>query len=303
MKKPLFSLVAKGLALTVWVLAFHLSSPSQVIAGTDRGMVWELESDSATVFLAGSIHVLSADDHPLPPAYEAAYQASDKIVFEIDPREMFSAEGMRAFERYAKLPEGKTLSEVLSPEAFDELQKYIEKRDFYMEGFSGQQPWSVGITLTSLELMQMGITPMSGVDMFFSRKARRDDKALGGLETMEFQARLFGELPMPEQEMFLRSTLSEIEVLQEDMGKMIRYWRKGKDDELAEFINVGLEEFPSLQQTFVDDRNRDWIPAIESFLEGDQNVMVIVGAGHLVGNNSVIELLEENGHSPVRREK
>ncbi|MCC5789407.1 MAG: TraB/GumN family protein [Opitutales bacterium] len=58
----------------------------------DRGMVWKVESPTATVYLVGSVHILSFDNYPLPAPYESAYEASEKVVFELNMRCIFSRE-------------------------------------------------------------------------------------------------------------------------------------------------------------------------------------------------------------------
>lgn len=282
--------------------AFFILALSPLTADTDRGMVWKLESPTATVFLAGSVHFLSPHDHPLPAPYETAYEASQKIVFETDMAELFSSSTQTLLHRASALPEGTTLSEVLEPETFAALNQFLEERELRLGNFAEKQPWHIATSLVSLELMLMGITPMSGVDMHFYQKARRDGKERGALESVEFQIGLFSGLSMAEQDRLLQSALVDIANLGEEMTTMVGHWRHGRTEDLAAYLIAGMEAFPELRQVVLDDRNRDWIPSIEAFLEGDQNVMVVVGAGHLVGPNSVIDLLERQGHTPVRRE-
>ena len=61
-----------------------------------------------------------------------------------------------------------------------------------------------------------------------------------------------------------------------------------------------MAETPAVLEILLVDRNQNWIPVIEEKLAGDKNVMFIVGAAHLVGEGSVVQLLEDKGHKLVQ---
>jgi uncharacterized protein YbaP (TraB family) len=44
------------------------------------------------------------------------------------------------------------------------------------------------------------------------------------------------------------------------------------------------------------DRNKDWVPKIQQFMRSNENYLVIVGTGHLVGKESVVDLLRAKGY-------
>jgi uncharacterized protein len=54
-------------------------------------------------------------------------------------------------------------------------------------------------------------------------------------------------------------------------------------------------EAPALMKRLLTDRNQRWVPKIEELARGEQNAIVIVGAGHLPGKQGVIELLKQKG--------
>ena len=47
----------------------------------------------------------------------------------------------------------------------------------------------------------------------------------------------------------------------------------------------------------VSDRNKNWIPKIEELLKGKDDVLVVVGAAHLVGTQGVVALLKAKGYT------
>ncbi len=72
----------------------------------------------------------------------------------------------------------------------------------------------------------------------------------------------------------------------------------GSAGDTAWFAAEMASEFgkdPALYQSVLAARNRKWVPQIEALLNGDGNYLVIVGTGHLVGRDSVIDLLKRDG--------
>ena len=57
-----------------------------------------------------------------------------------------------------------------------------------------------------------------------------------------------------------------------------------------------MEKFPDLYRTLTTDRNRKWLPRIETMLHEKQDYLIIVGALHLIGKDGVVALLERQGY-------
>ena len=93
----------------------------------------------------------------------------------------------------------------------------------------------------------------------------------------------------------LKSTLQDIRTLKRDLDRHLKSWQTGDMKTLANLLNEALEEQPELYKRLVVERNKRWVPKIEALARGNKDAIVIVGAGHLAGKQSVIELLEKNG--------
>ena len=94
----------------------------------------------------------------------------------------------------------------------------------------------------------------------------------------------------------LRQSLKEMEQIGGMIDDMVRAWRDG-DVVAAEKLFLGsMTEFPQLQEKLLDERNRNWLPQIEKFIDSGEDTLVVVGAAHLVGKNGIIELLKSRGY-------
>jgi uncharacterized protein YbaP (TraB family) len=72
---------------------------------------------------------------------------------------------------------------------------------------------------------------------------------------------------------------------------MVAAWRTGDSTAMAKLLNQATQESPVIYKRLVSDRNQSWVPRIEELLRGNKKAIVIVGAGHLVGSDGVVELL------------
>ena len=171
--------------------------------------LWKVtaEGSDRTIYLGGSIHILSEDDHPLPSAFESAYRASE-LVLEIATSKEPGSDTI-ALEKGMYGNKGK-ISDDLSPEMYKKLGTYLKGAGLPESALDGFRPWMASMTISITEIMKLGGRPDLGVDTFFESKAVEDKKAISALETTEFQIGLFTKLSKEDQEKMLDSTLKEV---------------------------------------------------------------------------------------------
>lgn len=260
-----------------------------------QSFLWRVQSDTTTLDLLGSIHLMKPEDYPLSPAIESAFERARVVVFEVDPSRMTEAAlGLLA---EGTLPEGQTLRDVISTETYQKVSQHLEEMGMGVAGFEKMRPWLVAVTLTSFELMRAGYTQTSGVDMHYFERARDDGKEILGLETVEFQVGLFAELAEAEDEEFLRYTMQELDTVIPLVDELLINWRAGKVAEVEKLLTEAYQEYPELFAKLVSDRNLNWLPQLEKLLAGERAAMAVVGSLHLVGEDGLVELLRRRGYS------
>jgi uncharacterized protein YbaP (TraB family) len=264
--------------------------------------VWKIEGKSCTVYLAGSVHLLKPADYPLPEAFEKAYADSKAVYFEILLDEMSKPQTQERFLKLGTYPHGETIRQDLTPESYAKLQDFIAARPVLpMAVLQRMRPWMAAMTLSVAELRALGCEADKGMDSYFNAKARKEGKARRQLETPEFQMALFGQLNKEEQEAMLLETLECLQTLGQDFDGMIHSWREGDMKSLEELFLKSMKGHPKLMEILLYARNRSWIPEIEKILAGNENTLVIVGAGHLAGEGSVLDLLQKAGYAPQQQ--
>ncbi len=163
------------------------------------------------------------------------------------------------------------------------------------------KPWFAALTMVAIKLRRMGLDPKFGVDRHLAERAKNTGKPTGGLETLEFQLEIFDGLSKREQELMLRETVSELERLDRDIDAIVNAWLKGEGDQLSSLLNAGMQEYPELYEKILIERNRRWVGGIEQLIQQESGAMVVVGAAHLVGKDSVVEMLKAKGYSVEQR--
>jgi len=267
-----------------------------------RGLVWKIEGGKAPVFLAGSFHLLRKEDLPYPSTLEAAFEAAEQVWFEVPPGDMGKPGAAAKIISLGMLPADQSLEDVIPAETHQKVKKWTAENPSLGPVFDRMRPWLVAMTIMLTEYQRMGAGPEHGIEQTFMARAQKEGKKTGGFETVEQQLSFFGELTPDRQVALLDKTFEDLAQSQQQLREMIANWRAGKEKELAQEMNKSFTGHDDLKKRLLDDRNAAWIEPIEGFLAGDTPTLVIVGAGHLAGEGSVVDLLEKKGWKLTRVE-
>lgn len=284
--------IATGLTLLFAACAAH--------ADGDRHFFWEVKGAHNSVYFLGSVHMLKPEDSVLPPEVMRAYNRSRVLVMEVNLNDVDADALLGSGLSSAALPEGQTLSGVLGQNLYAQLQKQVTPLGLPSELFDHFQPWFAAVLLEQMSLMKSGFEPTAGVDMQLAQRAEVDNKPIVGLETMSEQMGFFADLTLEQQRDYLRSTLQELNASTDQTAGIVTAWQRGDTAALERLLAQESAQAPELYRRLTTDRNHRWLPKITALLKEDHDVLVVVGAMHLVGKDGVIELLRHQGSNPVQ---
>jgi uncharacterized protein len=270
---------------------------SNNLAAAEKRSLWKIQAKNNTVYILGSIHYLKDRNYPLDPAIEDAFKDAKKLVFEVNLESMEKEAGQQLMLIKGLYADGSTLKDHISEKTYASAEKELKELGVDIAAFNQFKPWLTAITLTALKLQKLGFDPKQGIDQYFYRKAKKENKEIGGLETLEFQLDLFDGMPERTQEMMLAQTLKDISTMEKEVEAIIKAWASGDVKAIESALLKSMKEYPEIYERLVSDRNRGWIPKIESYLSQSENYLIVVGAGHLAGKDSVIEMLKAKGYS------
>jgi uncharacterized protein YbaP (TraB family) len=291
----------KWLTVCIFVFACCLT-PAMAYTGQDsRIFLWSVISEKNTVYLLGSVHVLKKDAYPLDKRIEEAYDDAETIMFEADMTEVTKPATRMKMIASGTYQDGSTLEQHISDETYEMLKEKVAGQGMGIDRFDHLKPWLSAVTLSSLELRRMGFDPAFGIDAYFFTRARSDNKGLLFLESSDYQIELIASIPDDKSEDLLKQTIAELEVIGARSEDILSAWIKGDAQMMDAIVSMSLKEYPYIRGRLFIQRNTDWTGKIEKLIGNEKNVLVIVGAGHLVGEDGVLDRLKKKGYSVVQQ--
>ncbi|WP_269524237.1 TraB/GumN family protein [Coraliomargarita parva] len=262
-----------------------------------QSSVWKISGHGNTLYIGGTCHVLRSSDFPLPAEYEQAYAASAKLVFEMDPANLSNPAFAAKLFSACRYDAGKTLTSELSAEAYQALAEKSKAAGLPIEVLAGIKPGMAVNMVTMQELMKAGIS-QDGVDLYYAKKAEKDQKAIGALESGETQIALIADLGEDNPSEFVLYSMQDLEQIESMMDALIRIWREGDLKGMeALFITEMREDYPALYRSMLAERNANWIPLLEAMLQTPEIEFALVGAGHIAGPDGILKGLADRGYT------
>ena len=238
------------------------------------------------------MHVLRSVDYPLPPQFNAAFEASQRLAFEVDPRAMQQA--AKSLERAGKYPAGDSLKNHVDPRTYAYLTRLFALLRVPEKDFAKYRPWYLSLALEAPGL-RGAFSHRLGVEEFLTRRALANRKPISGLESARESVDFHQGMTDAQAEATLLLTLIP-RTGSSSFEDLTSAWRRGDAEFLWRVLHDAYRDFPSLGERLLEDRNRRWIPNIERFIASGETYFVVVGAAHMGGPQGVLALLKARGY-------
>lgn len=301
-RRPIHSL--RG-TLAILLLASGLAG--QAAPASAEPPMWVVRDADSTIYLFGTAHLLDPNMQWRTARVDKALEEATQLWVEIAiPPGGELQMAMSMLQR--AMSAGPPLSSRLDEAERARLQALLAKSP------QGQamgmviemtRPWFATLTLGVAPLMAAGYDAAAGADVVLMRLAREQGDEVLGLETAEQQIEWLASAPDEEQLATLKKLLAvpdeEFDAAIGAMDVGVRAWMKG---DLAPLTAVA-EEWRSGEdgamsagmsyEQMIVRRNENWAEQIQALLAGEGVAFVAVGAGHLVGPDSLQSKLAERG--------
>jgi len=261
-----------------------------------KSFLWKVQSKTSTLYLLGSIHILKKENYPLGEKIENAFNQSGVLGVEANITDTGKMD-LQKMTEMALYPENDSLEKHISKETYELVKKEAGSLGISLQLLDRQKPWFLATALASLELLKLGYDPNSGVDMYFLSKSK--GKKIVELENLQDQFNLLSGLSDVDQELFLLYTVKDLDILGKEMDRLISAWTSGDTRAVESIMMKSVNEdkrLSSIYEKLIYGRNRRMTSKIEDLLKTRDTCFVIVGAGHLVGEKGIPEILKEKGH-------
>lgn len=261
--------------------------------------IWKVSDGNSSVWLFGSIHMLPDGMEWRTEIFDNLLDDADRIYFETDL-------GMEAQTRILALTmergfarDGVLLNHRIDAKLMSKVRSAAATYAVPVPTLLAMQPWMAASTISVAALTAAGYDPTKGVETTLVNEIPVERQ--GFLETAEQQIEAIAGGSEADQIQMLVATLAETDGLAEMVDNMVAGWLDGTPDVVADIF---LADLGAYGEAFVDrlitQRNENWVEQIVAMLEADEEAFLVVGAGHLVGPDSVVTLLENKGFSNER---
>lgn len=268
------------------------------------GALFKIQRNGHTAYLFGTIHVGNADFFPLAPQIMAALAQSSRVAIEIDTSDAEAVNQL--IQRYALYPNDSAGAEDMPAALMQQVHTLLEKYHMAPGTLVRMKPWLIATMLATEEYANNGYPKEQGVDNYLSDYARSHDKPLVGLESVEYQLSLLGNLSIADQNRFLQDAVDDLEdpVRAQKALDLVTLWRSGDlvglEKLLKEMTSDDTFTGQFVQRALLDGRNPTLADALEKLLKSDKVTFAGIGMLHLVGHASVQALLRARGYSVQR---
>ena len=263
--------------------------------------LWVVRDDDTTIYLFGTFHMLDGKRDWFNDEVRTAFDASKELVLEANlPDDPAAFQPLIA--KFAVDSSGKTLTSKLSAANAKKLAEALASLGAPPTAFDPFEPWFASMTVVALKAQSIGLNPEHGPEKILTAAARKSGMPIGELEGLEFQFKLFDQMPEAQQIELLGDTLDTLGDTNEMLGSMLAAWSAGDVDKLVELMNDPAMADKGLYDLMFTKRNATWAEWIDTRLDSPGTVFIAVGAGHLSGPDNVRSLLEKRGIASARVE-
>lgn len=261
--------------------------------------LWEATRGDSRYLLAGSFHIATPDIYPLPTVADRILDVAESLLVEVDITAIDPAQAQQLTIAYAMLPDNQTLVDVLPPETLDRVKELLAGvPGLPFDAVQRFRPWLIEQTVAQLAMMNMGFDLTAGIDLYYLNRAATEGTPIVQLESLEQQLEMLSEIDIETQTVSLEYTMEQYDELGETLDQVYGAWKRGdvdalEDSLLADYQEAGLE--PQLEVLFFE-RNHTWMGILEAYAADNPGThTVVVGAGHMVGDEGLLALLQAAG--------
>ncbi len=265
---------------------------------TENSLLWEISGNGIEKpsYIFGTIHLIPKNDYFFTDVMKEKFNTCEKLLLETDIN-LSLAEQINVAKQIM-LPPGKTLYDYISKKDSVKFKNYLTdtlkiSKSTYNKILKVKPLFGSSLIISEL------VGKTKTYEQELNKQAKKNRMKVSGLETLQFQMNLVNDISIEDQiKMLFDGELSENPL--ETYNEMVEVYKKQDLNKLKELIDAD-DSTAKLGDKFLSDRNKDWISEIEKSVT-EAPVFIAVGAGHLAGNNGILNLLKEKGYElkPVK---
>jgi len=294
----------KKTLITTMLVLFSVSSQAQILYKISGNGLKE------SSYIVGTYHAAKASFVDSIPGARRVMDECQQTYGELRMQDMLIPDTMNIVQNAQLLPEGTTIDHVLSADEMTRLNAYMKKIlgiDFTIPEVAKQMgrftPVAINIQLSMALYFkkEKGFDPNNLIDSYFQKQALAQGKNVGGLETYSFQAKaLYQGKTLERQKEGLMCMVDNPDFTDMMIEAVTKAYYSQDLDAIKEAFDTKLhnscDATPEEEAQIIYDRNANWVTKMPAIME-QKSTLFAVGAGHLIGDKGVLNLLRQVGYT------
>lgn len=280
-------------------------SNTTTINPDNNTLLWKISGNGLTKpsYLFGTIHLLCADDAVLSDNMKKVIREADEVYFEVDMDNLLDMFGAVS---KMKMKGDTTLRDLLNEDEYEKVRSFFEEQRGMLP-FSMLEQYKPILAASLLQGGAMACEKTAVMEQVIMQDAKQYDKKIKGLETMAYQAGILDSIPYHIQARQLVDYINEVTQPGTKDSELTEMWKAYNEQDLAKLeqllikSDIGINNYTDL---LLYRRNNNWVVKLKTLLT-EKSLLIAVGAGHLPGDQGVINLLKKAGYTltPIQNKR
>lgn len=279
------------LAYLIALLLGGCSAPLPLVDGPARPALWVIADDDTRIVLLGSVHQLPPDLAWMGGRLTPEIAAANELILELAPDELAKAPALfAATSADEPVP---SLDRRFGQPTAERIRDYARDAGIDEQDADQLESWALALVIGRVLSADAGLSADNGVETRLT--AAFAGRPIAGFETTAGQLAMFDDLPDVAQNAMVTSAIANAPTSPQRTRSLLAAWARGDTAALAVAAETAMADTPALIEPVIHARNRAWADALATRMERPGDIFVAVGAGHLVGEGSLIEELQARG--------
>ena len=262
--------------------------------------MWQVSDRDTNIYLFGTVHLLPPGTQWRTAKFDKAANDAGTLVVETIIDEKNPAAFAAELARLSVRPGLPPIVTRVAPDKQAALKAVIVKSGIPEIALNNMETWAAAFALLQLQFQELGVSGGDGVEQSLKGAFTSAGKPIQQLETNSEQLGFFDALPEKAQRELLEGAIESPDLAKKQFNAMLAAWISGDVKAIGRTFNSEFANSPELKEILLRRRNANWSGWLERRMQQPGTVFVAVGAGHLAGDDSVVELLKRRGYRVKR---
>ena len=276
--------------LGVFISSFA-QTKAVVYQKNDNSLLWEISGNGLAKpsYLFGTFHLMCKEDMVFSKNFSNALSNANMLIMEMDLSDSKNTFGAMEF---IQMKNGESLSKLLSKNDYDRATKFFkDSLKMSLSFFDNMKP---AFLQALFYPMMMSCKQSGSLEENIMVQAKKANKQIKGLETIAQQSEVLDVIPYQEQAKALIELIDDFQTQKINFERLLNSYKSQNAIEIIKLIETD-PEFKNQKTTLLDNRNMNWVNQFEQLMP-QSSIFAAVGAGHLFGEQGLIQLLRKKGY-------